>query len=427
MLSQQFNQLIYQYIGLLFLVLFFLAQVIGWRLWLRRTARKWSRRLVHLVFIIFNLGWAFTVSTLYLGDNLTDFTWTWIGRPSVSWQTVYLLGILPLGLVGSILAGIIIRLGGGLPHEPKVIGAGDEKHPQAAVDEKRRDFFKKMGTIGCAAILGPCAYGVVRQGWPPAVERLILAVPGLPRELDGFTLAQVTDIHLGLWSSRNELDKALEVVAAEKPDLVAFTGDMVDRSADFAKLYHEPIKRLSKVPHGVWGVLGNHDHYTNDPARVAQILTAGGLRMLMDERVNIPGLPLSLTGLDDQGLHHSWMGSGRPSLVKADPDALNFGIVQGPAPRPGDFSILLNHRPEGFAQSVRQGFNLYLAGHTHGGQYQLPGEDRVNLAAAFYKYSSGLYHEHDAWINVCRGLAAVGVPFRLWAWPEISTIKLTRM
>ena len=420
MLSQQFNQLIYQYIGLLFLVLFLLAQIIGWRLWLRRTRREWSRRLVHLVFIIFNLGWAFTVITLYFGENLTDFTWTWIGRPSVSWQAVYLLGILPLGLAGSLAAWLALKIGGGKKAAVKKADLRDE------VDQGRRGFVKNMGTVGCAAILAPSAYGVVRQGRPPTVERLTLAVPGLPRELDGFTIAQVTDIHLGLWSSRGELDKALEVAAAEKPDLVAFTGDLVDRSADFAGLYHGPLQRLAKVPYGVWGVLGNHDHYTNDPARVAEILTDGGLRMLMDEQINIDGLPLSLIGLDDQGVHHSWLGSGRPSLAHSDPDALNFSLVRGPAPRPGDFTVILNHRPEGFGQSVRHGCRLYLAGHTHGGQYQFPGDEQVNLAAAFYKYSSGLYHEHDAWINVSRGLAAVGVPFRLWAWPEISVIKLTR-
>ena len=425
MLSQQFNQLIYQYIGLLFLILFLMGQIIGWRLWLRRAGQKWSRRLVHAVFIIFNLGWAFTVSTLYFGDNLTDFTWTWIGRPSVSWQTVYLLGILPLGLAGSIAAGLIMKI--------KRLTAGKSAVPEAGgpdgregVDQRRRDFFKNLGTVGCGVVLGTCSYGVVRQGRPPTVDRLTLKVSGLPAELDGFTIAHITDIHLGLWSSRGELDKVLAVAAAEKPDLVAFTGDLVDRSADFAKLYHGPLKRLAQVPHGVWGVLGNHDHYTNDPALVARILTDGGLRMMMDEQVHIPGLPLSLIGLDDQGVHHSWMGSGRPSLAHSDPDALNFDLVRGPAPRPGDFTILLNHRPEGFAQAARHGCRLYLAGHTHGGQYQFPGQDQANLAAAFYKYSSGLYHEHAAWINVSRGVAAVGVPFRLWAWPEVSLIKLTR-
>ena len=425
MLSQQFNQLIYQYIGVLFLVLFLLSQIIGWRLWLRRANRRWARRLVHLVFIIFNLGWAFTVSTLYFGDNLTDFTWTWIGRPSVSWQTVYLLGIMPLGLAGSLLAWLIMKISGhkAAPKERRAEAGGEETKP---ADEGRREFFKNLGTVGCAAILGTCAYGVVRQGRPPQVERLTLNVPELPGELEGFTIAHITDIHLGLWASRSELDKALAVAAAERPDLVAFTGDLVDRSADFAKLYHGPLKRLAGVPYGAWGVLGNHDHYTNDPARVARILTDGGMRVLMDQQVNIPGLPLSLIGLDDQGVHNSWMGSGRPSLAHSDPDALNFDLVRGPAPRPGDFTILLNHRPEGFGQAVRHGCRLYLAGHTHGGQYQMPGVTQVNLAAAFYKYSSGLYHDYEAWINVSRGLAAVGVPFRLWAWPEISVIKLLK-
>lgn len=425
MFSQHFNQIIHQYTGLIFLILFFLAQIIGWRLWLRRASRKWYRRLVHLVFILFNLGWAFSVATLYIGDSLTDFTWTWIGRPSVSWQTVYLLGIMPLGLAGAVAAGLIMKVSGVLSRRR----AGRTPEAEARedrVDEKRREFFKNVGTIGCAAILGTCAYGVIRQGRPPNVARLTVRIPDLPGELDGFTIAHVTDIHLGLWSSRSELDRAMETTAAEKPDLVAFTGDMVDRSADFAKLYRDPLKRLAQTPHGVWGVLGNHDHYTHEPARVARILTDEGLRVLMDERVNVPGLPLTFIGLDDQGTHQSWMGSGRPRLSHEDPDVLNFALVRGPEPRPGDLTILLNHRPEGFGQAARHGCRLYLAGHTHGGQYQFPGHDQINLAAVFYKYSSGLYHEHGAWLNVSRGLAAVGVPFRLWAWPEISLITLVR-
>lgn len=428
MLSQQFNEIIVHYIGLLFLILFFLAQVLGWRLWLRRVHHKWSRRLVHIVFVIFNLGWAFAIATLFTGENLTDSTWTWVGRPSVSWQAVYLLAILPLGLVGSFVAWVLTHLGWPklkAKNKAATLNTLDADQNQD-IDERRRDFFKNVGTLGCAAILAPSAYGVFRQSRPPQIERLEIKVPNLPEELIGFTIAHITDIHLGLWASQSELDQALAVTAEEKPDLVAFTGDMVDRSSDYAQLYHEPLKRLTGVPHGVFGVLGNHDHYTHQPRRVAELLQEGGIRMLMDETVNLPDAPITLIGLDDQGLHSSWMGSSGPRLNQIDSDVLNLGRLLGPEPRPGDFTILLNHRPEGFGQAVRHGCQLYLAGHTHGGQYQFPGVRQLNLAAVFYRYSSGLYHEKGAWINVCRGIAAVGVPYRLWAWPEISLIKLLR-
>jgi predicted MPP superfamily phosphohydrolase len=110
-----------------------------------------------------------------------------------------------------------------------------------------------------------------------------------------------------------------------------------------------------------------------------------------------------------------------------DPDLLDFTPVRGPQARLGDFKILLNHRPEGVSQAMKAGFDLYLAGHTHGGQYSLPFSDhRKNLASFFYKYTAGLYPIERGWLNVSCGLAAVGVPFRLVSWPEISLITLNR-
>lgn len=414
MLSEHFNQILYDYRAYLFLILCGLAQLLGWRLWLRRTRRKAARLLVHLVFIVFNLGWAFMVYTLYADGGLTDRFWTWIGRPSVSWQEAYLLVILPLAALGSMAAGLL-RLPGRL----------FKKNRPTEVDQGRRDIFKTIGTAGMLGILGTSAYGVLRQGRPPKVSRLTLTYSDLPPELDGFKIAHLTDIHLGLWASQRELDQALALIAAEKPHLAVLTGDLVDRNPEYARLYHQPLKRLAHLPQGVWGVLGNHDHYAG-PLRIAELLDGHGLTMLVDQRVNLPGLPLSIIGLDDQGVHHSWMGSGPPSVKQEDAPVLKLDNIRGPAPRPGDFVIMLNHRPEGFRQSVDNGCRLYLAGHTHGGQYQVPWDDQINLAAFFYKYSSGLYRDYGAYIHVSPGLAAVGVPFRLWAWPEIDILTLKR-
>ncbi|MDR1044127.1 MAG: metallophosphoesterase [Candidatus Adiutrix sp.] len=399
----------------LFLLICLLGQILAWRLWLRWAGpRRPARAAVHLLFVLFNLGWFFSAGSLYFGHNLSDRLWAWVARPSIAWQAAYILAILPLGLLGS------LGLGLGRFFRRGRAGAGDRP-----ADQGRRDFIKISGLGVSTAILGACAWGVVRQGRPPGLERLELAVPGLPPALDGFKIMHLTDIHLGLWAGRKELDQALERAAAEKPHLAALTGDLVDRNPDFAKLYREPLKRLAGTPCGVWGVLGNHDHYTG-PRRIAELLDGHGLNLLVDRQVNFPDLPLSLIGLDDQGRHQSWLGRGAPSVrgQEEDPDVLDFSLVRGPAPRPGDFTVLLNHRPEGFRQAAGHGCRLYLAGHTHGGQYQVPWDRQLNLAAAFYKYSSGLYREHGAWLNVSRGLASVGIPFRLWAWPQISLITL---
>jgi predicted MPP superfamily phosphohydrolase len=207
--------------------------------------------------------------------------------------------------------------------------------------------------------------------------------------------------------------------------MVVLTGDMVDRDPGLARLYAGPAERhLRGVPHGAFCVLGNHDHFT-DPGLIARNIAAAGIRVLRDERVRIPGLPLSLTGLDDQGAVGHSFSRGRAGGGYVD-GQLSFGSLGGPGPREGDFRILLNHRPDGFRQAMGEGYGLYLVGHTHGGQYAVPGFPEANLAHLFYKYTSGLYKEHGGYLNVSCGLASVGIPFRFGPWPEFSILTLER-
>jgi predicted MPP superfamily phosphohydrolase len=230
-----------------------------------------------------------------------------------------------------------------------------------------------------------------------------------------------------MWSNASELETTMRVAASEKPDLVVITGDMVDRDPENARLYYEPLRLLENVPHGVFAVLGNHDHYAGG-YQVAKLLDGYGLKMLVEERLNLPNAPITIVGLDDQSSGF-WLGPyglRKWRGLETDPDILTFSHLTGPARRAEDFSLLLNHRPEGYRQASNHGFDLYLAGHTHGGQYQLPGDTQGNLASFFYRYSSGLYHDHDCYLNVSRGLASVGIPYRLFAWPEIDIITLRR-
>jgi predicted MPP superfamily phosphohydrolase len=280
-----------------------------------------------------------------------------------------------------------------------------------------------MANASFYGLVGFSAYAVYRQYRYPDVQRLTVEILDLPKELDGFAIAQLSDVHIGLWSTERELAAAMATARDERPDLVVITGDLVDRDPNKAALFGPPFERyLRKTPYGVYGILGNHDHFTN-PARIAQILRELGINMLVDRRVNLPGLPLSLWGLNDRGGRFF----RRSPLDPSDPDVLDFSPVRGPETPKGALKILLNHRPEGASQADRAGFKLYLAGHTHGGQYAVPGTDRqANLASFFYRYTAGLYPVGSSWLNVSAGLAAVGIPFRWVAWPEISFLRLKR-
>ncbi|MDR1394747.1 MAG: metallophosphoesterase [Deltaproteobacteria bacterium] len=403
------------------IVVLLLAQIVSWFVWRRRLSSPRYRKIITAVFIVFNAAWLATLLYWQRDREFSSFFLSAAARPAIAWQTLHALLILPACAAAWLLAaGLkgLFRLAGRFSRRPGPAGA-----PAGPADPGRRDFLKTAANAGFFGLAGFCGFAAVRQYFGPAVRRLTLTVPSLPRALDGFKLAQLSDIHIGLWSTVRELDLAMEAAASEKPDLAVITGDLVDRNPNNAYLFKEPFERhLKKVPLGVHAVLGNHDHFA-DPARIARILREIGLNMLVDRRCSLPDLPLSLVGLDDR-FRGFIAGSRHPD---DDPDILDFSLVKGPEKREGDYQILLNHRPEGVRQAMAAGFNLYLAGHTHGGQYSVPGtEHRLNLAALFYKYTAGLYPVLNGYINVSCGLAAVGVPFRLISWPEINLITLRR-
>jgi predicted MPP superfamily phosphohydrolase len=375
------------------------------------------------LFIAFNLVWAITIWQWRFSHSYNDLFIALVARPAIAWQVLHAFLILPVSAVFGFLTklGLLISRKRQVSKlKPTSTDLSLEPDPKLT---SRRLFLKTAANLGFFSLVGFSAYAVYRQYRYPAVRRVTLNVPNLPSSLDGLAIAHLTDIHMGLWATERELDAALFTAKLEKPDLVVLTGDLVDRDANLAGLYELPFKRhLTAIPLGVWGILGNHDHFTN-PARITQILRQIGVNMLVDRRHNFPDLPLSLVGLDDR------RGSWRRLRHEAnkDPDILDFSPVKGPSEREGDFRILLNHRPEGVGQAVRADYQLYLAGHTHGGQYAMPGTDhQLNLASFFYKYTYGLYPLQSGWLNVSAGLASVGVPFRLVTWPEISLITLKK-
>jgi predicted MPP superfamily phosphohydrolase len=398
-----------------------LSQFVSLALGLIFFESKKIKRIIKVAYIFFNLLWALSVYLLYT-EKMDGAWWVFVGRPALSWELSCVLLMIPVALVAAIYYSI--RLIAWMLFGLRRLR---QKKANRVINVSRRRFLKKAGAATLVTYAGLCGVGVLAQTVKPNISRKDLYFPNLPPELDGFVICHLTDLHLGMWSSVSELSSTLEVAAAQNPDLVVLTGDLVDRDPENALLYREPLKILQNTPHGVFAVLGNHDHYAG-AGRVTELLNEIGLRTLIEERCPLPKIPLTIVGLDDQN-SGSWMGfysARKKQGLETDPDVLNFGYLTGPARRPGDFSILLNHRPEGYRQANNEGFNLYLAGHTHGGQYQLPWDSQDNLAAYFYRYSSGLYHEHDCYLNVSRGLASVGLPYRLFAWHEIDLLTLRR-
>jgi uncharacterized protein len=251
-----------------------------------------------------------------------------------------------------------------------------------------------------------------------SVEELVVRVPGMSPKLDGYTIVQVSDIHVGPFVLEHELRLGLGLVSAQRPDLVVLTGDLVDADSSYAELLAQELARV-QARDGIAGILGNHDHFSG-AGEVLHWLRRGGVRMLVNEAVAVGGAGgFSLIGVDDLAAHR--FGGAGPNYDAA------ARMLRPDLPR-----ILLSHQPA-FAErwlavdleSDRGGDPLrpvlQLSGHTHGGQINAPPFEPVRW---IHKYVKGRYEVAGTSLYVNRGFGVAGPPVRLGAPPEITKIVL---
>lgn len=284
----------------------------------------------------------------------------------------------------------------------------DKKEAAQAASLGRRQFVEGAAGVALLASTGSMiGWGIVRGRHAFELCEVEVRIPGLPRVLDGYTIAQVSDIHTGYFVGDRELDEGLSLVRLARPDLVAVTGDIVDFEPDVAGMAG---RRLANVGgrDGVVAVLGNHDYYANGP-QVARALQAAGVDTLVNRgRVIRPadGGGFALLGVDDRGSpRHGGVGP-----------RLDLALAMVPPDRP---RVLLSHQPPTVDQWAGQ-VALQLSGHTHGGQIN-PGSRLMN---PFFEYLAGRYFVRGTTLYVNRGFGTVGPPSRVGSPPEVTRIVL---
>jgi len=241
-----------------------------------------------------------------------------------------------------------------------------------------------------------------------AVRKVEVPIAGLPYNLVGFTIAQISDIHVGPTIKRDYLDAIVDKVNALGADMVAVTGDLVDGSVEQLREHTEPLARLS-ARHGAFFVTGNHEYYSNAPAWVAEVRRLG-LTVLMNQHVLLrhEGSTLVVAGVTDYSAHQF------NEDERSDPHAALKG-----APNVS-VKLLLAHQPRSAAAAADAGFDLQLSGHTHGGHF-FPWNLFVPLQQPF---SAGLNRLHQLWVYTSRGTGYWGPPKRLLAPSEITHLTL---
>jgi uncharacterized protein len=241
------------------------------------------------------------------------------------------------------------------------------------------------------------------------VVNVRLPIRNLPQALAGFTIVQISDIHVGPTIKQDYLDAIVRRVNALKPDLVAVTGDVVDGSVERLRPHVAPLAQL-QARHGVYCVTGNHEYYSGAEDWVAELRRLG-LHVLMNEGVVLrhDGAALLVGGVTDYSAHHF------DPAQRSDPHAALAGATPDVAVK-----VLLAHQPRSAVAAAEAGFDVQLSGHTHGGQF-LPWNFFVRLQQPF---TAGLNRLRDLWVYTSRGTGYWGPPLRFGAPSEITRLEL---
>jgi len=256
---------------------------------------------------------------------------------------------------------------------------------------------------------GITLWGYVNARRTPSVVSVRVPIAGLPAALEGFTIAQISDLHVGTTIRGDYVDSVVQEVNRLHADMVAITGDLVDGSvADLAQ-HVAPLAALSSR-HGTYFVTGNHEYYSGVRPWVAHLQRLG-MRVLMNEHVVLrhDDAPLVVAGMADYSAHHF------EAAQRSDPQAALAG-----APAEASTRVLLAHQPRSAAAAALAGFQLQLSGHTHGGQF-LPWNFFVPLQQPF---TAGLHRLHNLWVYTSRGTGYWGPPKRFGAPSEITLLRL---
>ena len=237
-----------------------------------------------------------------------------------------------------------------------------------------------------------------------AVEQIEIRLKRLPKNLEGFRLVHLSDIHHSPFTDIEHISRAVKVANSLKPDMFVLTGDYVSHESAYIAPMAEVLGKLESE-FGTFACLGNHDHWT-DAEMVTDLLREANIKVLINEGVRFKAKDASfwLAGVDDY------------MVGKTDLRAALRGSF------PDEMKMLLAHNPIIVRRAARVGVDLMLSGHTHGGQIKLRDDEKRILPRR--KLKNGLYRRKDTQIYITRGIGTVVLPVRYGCPPEISLLEL---
>jgi predicted MPP superfamily phosphohydrolase len=356
----------------------------------RRFGRRASRALIPVVFVAFLwmlAGFALSFPAVrpdipaWLSSALRASTYIWVACSGAGWIIYCLLRLIWPAL------------------SPRV-------------DPARRRLLHLAGSSVVATPFAAIAIGALAGRTDFRVREIDVPLPALAPDLQGLRLTLLSDIHLSPFLSEAELERVIDMANDTRPDLALVTGDLISTAADPLDACLRQLARLRPAS-GIWGCLGNHEIYAQaqdyavtEGARFGITFLRGAHRVL-----RFGSASLNLAGVDYQSIRQrSRYLTGAERLVI-----------------PGAVNILLSHNPDVFPTAARKGYDLTVAGHTHGGQVNTEIlHQQWNVARFLTPYVYGLYELGQSRAYVTRGIGTVGLPARLGAPPEVAVLRLRK-
>lgn len=299
---------------------------------------------------------------------------------------------------------------------------------ETAASISRSQFLTRAGILVAAVPFATLSWGIAVGGYDYRVRRQKLYLPNLPKAFDGMTIGQISDIHSGSFYNKSAVQGGVDMLLAEKPDVIFFTGDLVNNKAEEMRDYQDLFTKV-KAPLGVFSTLGNHDYgdyfYGKEDSlekrrnlkQVKDIHKIMGWDLLLNEhrKLQVDNESIGILGVENWGTGR-FPKYGRIDLAKDGTEELPV-------------KLLLSHDPSHWRAQIidNKDIDVMFAGHTHGMQFGVRGE-HYQWSPAEYVYNewAGLYKEGQQKLYVNVGYGFLGYPGRVGILPEITLFELVK-
>jgi predicted MPP superfamily phosphohydrolase len=370
--------------------------------------------------------WVFTLATLVFMFFIASYFTSKQVPPKFA--RIYLFGIILIILVSKLIGVLFIFF-----HDLKTLFlyTKNKLFQQKAKEysPSRRQFLKKSAIVASLIPFGTLMYGVLKSAFDYKVRNQKLQIPNLPTSFKGLKIVQISDIHSGSFLTADPLEKVVSIIMEQKPDVVFFTGDLVNEITEEAMPFIDTLKQIS-APLGVFSILGNHDYgdyfYKKNDTQgkkhnyelMKAVHQKFGWKLLLNEHhiIKKNNERLAIIGVENWGSQARFQKYG--DISKAKKGCLD-----------SDIKLLLSHDPSHWDADVlpnHPDIAVTFSGHTHGMQFgiEIPGF-KWSPSQYLYKNWAGLYKNGIQQIYVNRGLGFIGYPGRVGILPEITVFELS--